>query len=105
MNNVGAWTLYAVVYDGSWGGIPGTDPWLYIDGSSNTKIDELRLYPANASMTTTTYEPLYGPNSACDAHNNILYFDYDAQGRQTTVRDINHNIISYTKQVIQGGNN
>jgi len=37
-------------------------------------IDELRLYPATATMQTTTYQPLVGKTSTCDVNNVIIYF-------------------------------
>lgn len=69
------------------------------------KLDELRLYPANASMETDTYEPLFGISSHCDDRNNIMYYEYDAIGNRKIVRDINGNIISYTKSVKKSTDN
>lgn len=56
-------------------------------------IDELRLYPLNAQMTTYTYEPLIGMTSQCDANNVITYYEYDAFGRLTLIRDQDKNVI------------
>lgn len=81
--------------------VSGQDARLHLSGN-NILIDELRLYPGNASMSTTTYEPLFGPSSKCDAINNINYYEYDAMGRQTVVRDINRKVLSVTRQVVQG---
>lgn len=61
---------------------------------SGTKyIDELRLYPKGAMMTTYTYLPLRGISSQCDAGNRIAYYDYDSLGRLTLVRDLDRNIL------------
>lgn len=64
---------------------------LTITGSGN--IDELRLYPKNAQMTTYTYEPLVGITSQCDVNNNITYYEYDEFGRLKSIRDKDRNII------------
>jgi YD repeat-containing protein len=50
-------------------------------------IDELRLYPINAQMETSTYEPLKGVNSTCDNKNQIVSYEYDQLGRILIVRD------------------
>lgn len=92
----GTWALYTATITGD------GNPLILTSSSSLTRIDELRMYPFGASMSTATYEPLIGISSQCDAHNNILFFEYDAMGRQTTVRDIDKNIINYTKTVVQG---
>jgi hypothetical protein len=56
-------------------------------------IDELRLYPANAQMTTYTYKPLIGISSQCDVNNRISYYEYDTFGRLKLIRDQDKNII------------
>jgi len=95
----GPWSLYSttIVGDGS--------QLTIFSNSSMCRIDELRLYPVEASMTTTTYEPMIGPSSQCDAMSNIHYIEYDAMGRAKLVRDIDKNIISATKTVVQGQDN
>lgn len=97
---VNNWTLYTAYFQGT--GYPLT---ISMPSSQTAKIDELRLLPADASMDTYTYEPLLGVSSHCDERNNILYYEYDAQGRPTVVRDINGNILSLTKHVNQGNDN
>jgi YD repeat-containing protein len=56
-------------------------------------LDELRLYPSNAQMTTYTYTPLIGVSTKCDADNRATYYQYDAFGRLKVVLDQDHNII------------
>jgi hypothetical protein len=56
-------------------------------------IDELRLYPASANMLTNTYNPLIGVSSSCDAANRINYYEYDALGRLSLIRDQDKNIL------------
>ncbi len=48
---------------------------------SGTNIDEVRLFPQGAQMSTLTFSPLYGVTSQCDVTNKILYYEYDGFGR------------------------
>jgi len=61
--------------------------------SGTNYIDELRLYPANALMTTYTYAPLVGMTSACDPGNRITYYNYDEFLRLKWIKDQDKNII------------
>jgi hypothetical protein len=61
--------------------------------SGTGDIDELRLYPANAQMTTYTYTPLVGMTSQCDVDNRVTYYFYDNLGRLKWVKDQDLNII------------
>jgi hypothetical protein len=61
-----------------------------ISGSSN--IDELRLYPAVAQMTTYTYNPS-GVSSITDTKGMNSYFQYDFAQRLKYVQDWAGNII------------
>jgi len=71
--------------------------WIYmkrkITGSSSVGItgsgyiDELRLYPETAQMTTLAYEPLVGMTAQCDVNDRITYYSYDGSGRLTLVKD------------------
>jgi hypothetical protein len=55
-------------------------------------IDELRLYPAVAAMTTYTYNQALGKTSECSASNILTYYHYDQVGRLRFVRDAEGNI-------------
>jgi hypothetical protein len=56
-------------------------------------IDELRLYPANAQMTTYTYSPLIGTTTACDVDSKVTYYFYDGFGRLIYIKDQDGNIL------------
>ncbi len=56
-------------------------------------IDELRVYPASAQMTTYTYQPLLGLTSQCDLNNRISYYEYDNLGRLKDLKDQDGNVI------------
>jgi hypothetical protein len=73
---------------------------LTISGSGD--IDELRLYPSNAQMTTYTYTPLLGMTSQCDVDNRVSYYIYDALGRMKYIRDQDGNILKTIDYHYQG---
>lgn len=92
-NGVNGWRLYKKE-------ITGTST---ITISGNGLIDELRLYPKGALMSTASYKEGIGKTSECDANNRILYYEYDGLGRLITVRDQSRNVIktyeyNYKKQ-------
>jgi hypothetical protein len=55
-------------------------------------IDEVRIYPLGAQMSTYTYSPLIGMTSACDANNKITYYEFDKLARLKNTKDQNRNI-------------
>jgi hypothetical protein len=61
--------------------------------ATNAIIDELRLYPSDALMTTYTYIPLIGMSSTCTPNNYISYYEYDNFNRLKVVRDMDKNIL------------
>jgi YD repeat-containing protein len=65
--------------------------------NSNVYIDELRLYPIGAQMTSYTYKPLVGITSQTDANGKIQYFEYDDIGRLLRIKDTDGNIIKQFK--------
>jgi hypothetical protein len=62
-----------------------------VSGSGN--IDELRLYPLGALMTSYTYAPFMGVTSTSDAKGEISYYEYDSFNRLMNIKDQNGNII------------
>ena len=115
---VSYWTRNAVAYTilGTITGYPikgrSSNGWTYFEHkitgvtsvtvSGSGSIDELRLYPANAQMTTFTYIPLIGMGSQCDINNRIIYYQYDGMQRLGVIKDQNANIVkefSYAYQV------
>lgn len=83
-NAVNEWTYYQYkINDGS--------PSVLINGSGI--IDELRLYPYNSKMETSTYDPTKGKTSICNINNEILYNEYDGLGRLIKQRDGKRNLI------------
>jgi YD repeat-containing protein len=56
-------------------------------------LDELRLYPIDAQMTTYTYSPLVGMTSSCSVNSLTTYYEYDGLNRLLRIRDVDGNII------------
>lgn len=50
-------------------------------------LDDIRLHPADAQMTTYTYDPLVGVTSETDANNVTTYYEYDDLNRLRLVKD------------------
>lgn len=83
---VNGWTYYEHKIVNPVGGL------ITVSGSGGI-IDELRLYPATAQMTTYTYDPLIGVTSQCDINNRITYYKYDDWGRLKTTLDQRRNVV------------
>ncbi|MGN7824856.1 hypothetical protein ACTJJB_32330 [Chitinophaga sp. 22536] len=68
--------------------------------SGQSLIDEVRLFPQGAVMTTTTYEPFLGVTSTCGADNMPVYYSYDALKRPILTRNHNKHIIEKKEYVM-----
>jgi YD repeat-containing protein len=79
----GNWTLYVHKVTGQSA--------ITLSGSGH--IDELRLYPSTAQMTTYTYTPLVGMTSQTDVGNRVTYYEYDGLQRLKRIRDQDYNIL------------
>jgi hypothetical protein len=56
-------------------------------------IDEVRLHPQKAQMTTYTHEPFIGITSQCGPNGQIAYYEYDSFGRLRLIRDADRNVL------------
>lgn len=61
--------------------------------SGTATVDELRLYPAGAQMTTYSYLPSVGISESCDVGNRETHYQYDHASRLAVVKDQDGNII------------
>ena len=61
--------------------------------SGSGSIDEVRLYPALAQMTTYTYDALFRLAATCSANNTVSYYEYDSFNRLVDLKDQYGNII------------
>lgn len=60
---------------------------LSLSGGTGAYVEELRVYPSDAQMTTYTHNPLNGITSVTDPSNFTTYYEYDAFGRLKFVKD------------------
>jgi hypothetical protein len=67
-----------------------TGPVTITDGDA---IDDVRIYPEDAEMTTYTYIPLVGISSITDINNRVSNYQYDALSRLWLIRDDQGNIV------------
>ncbi len=73
----------------------------FIAGRLN--VDDLRVFPKGAQMTTYTYEPLIGMTSQSDPNNKTTTYKYDDFGRLEFVKDHNGNVLNkYTYHYKEG---
>lgn len=56
--------------------------------SNDSWIDEVRLHPLDAIMTTYTYDPLLGMTSMCMPNSSIRYYEYDSNMRLKAIKDL-----------------
>lgn len=61
--------------------------------SGSGYIDEVRLHPQDAQMTSSAYQPLVGVISIADTRGNTAYYEYDGLQRLKYERDQDKNII------------
>lgn len=86
-NPVSGWTYKEYIFTGS-GNLS-----ISSDGISNADLDELRLHPADARMSTMAHDPSNGKITDCDVNNRLTYYEYDGLGRLVHVKDDRKNIL------------
>ena len=85
------WSLYEVILNNVTG----------VNVSGSGYIDDLRLYPIDATMETATYSPQIGVTSHSDANNMPTFFIYDGFGRLTQTTDVDGNLLKVTDYGLQ----
>lgn len=66
---------------------------LRITTSAGILIDDIAFYPEAASISTTTYKPLYGVTSQTDSRGISSFIEYDALGRQRFIRNQDKDVV------------
>jgi YD repeat-containing protein len=71
---------------------------------SGIYVDELRLHPAGAQMTTYTYDPVNGITSSTDSRNRTTYYEYDGRARLKNIRNEDKHILEHYEYHFTTGN-
>jgi len=82
--------------------INSVNPPPYPIGGNGIWIDEVRIIPANASMTTYFYGP-YGKTSEMDTNGRMQYWEYDGFGRLSRILNNDKQLVKSYKY--NAGNN
>jgi YD repeat-containing protein len=93
VNNVPGSTLYVSKRDNSWRLLEWKLNAVTSISILADNMDEVRLRPEHADITTYTYEPGVGISSICDVNNRITQYIYDGLGRLILQVDIDGNIL------------
>ncbi|HXB32924.1 MAG TPA: RHS repeat domain-containing protein [Puia sp.] len=56
-------------------------------------VDDVRIYPSTAQMSTYTYQPMIGLTSSIDPKGFTTYYTYDGFGRLASILDKNGNVL------------
>jgi|GEM_PF-3986152 len=99
-NTVGEWQLYSVEHSAQSGDVLSIEqhPVGITGPPFTTYVDEVRLHPADAAMTSYCYTPLFGKTSETDASNHILYYEHDMFGNTIYEKDMRGNVLSKIEQ-------
>ena len=65
-------------------------------------IDDIRIFPSDAQMTTYTHSPLIGKTGETDPSGRSITYEYDGLGRKNIIRDNDKSIISKTCYNLSG---
>ncbi|MDQ0636545.1 hypothetical protein QF042_000110 [Pedobacter sp. W3I1] len=85
-------------YSISWWYLSGSQ-WVYSGEQAytgqtlNGVIDDVRILPSDAQITTYTYDPMVGMTSSIDTKGMTSYYEYDSSQRLQYVKDQNGNVI------------
>ncbi|WP_276373030.1 hypothetical protein [Chryseolinea sp. H1M3-3] len=87
LGNIASWSLFEYIVTGV------SSITLKRSGTTEVQIDEVRIYPTNARITTSTHHSLFGPTSNTSSNNQTMYTEYDNVGRVKNRLDQNRDIV------------
>ncbi|MDJ1493703.1 hypothetical protein QNI19_12240 [Cytophagaceae bacterium DM2B3-1] len=70
--------------------------------TSGSRLDNIRIYPQNAMLTSYTYIPGWGISGQIDAQGKMQRYQYDTFGRLTLIRDHKGQILKQYRYHYQG---
>jgi YD repeat-containing protein len=91
-----------------WWNLSGSGQWVFNQQPYSTNItltgpvDDVRIFPYDALLTTFTYSPLLGKTSETDPSGKSTIYDYDGLGRLLDIRDQNGNLVKQYSYQYQG---
>lgn len=94
----GNWLLRQITFTNA-------DQGLSLNATAEAWLDEVRLCPEEARMTTYAYDPLIGMTCAIDINNDVIWYEYDGLGRLKLKRDNNRNIVNQYEYKSMGEDN
>ncbi|MCB0494148.1 MAG: hypothetical protein KDC93_17215, partial [Cyclobacteriaceae bacterium] len=65
---------------------------LTMESNATIAVDDIAFYPETASVTSYTYDPLYGKTSVTDSRGTSMYYEYDNLGRLKYIKDQDKNL-------------
>lgn len=79
---------------GKWNAVIGV-PFNPTINNTGSRLDDIRIYPKTASITSYTYKPGSGISSVIDPNGVVQYYEYDSFGRLSVIKDNNRNIVKH----------
>lgn len=92
-----------------WWNLSGSGQWVFNQQPYTTNmtltgpVDDVRVFPSDALMTTYTYSPLLGTTSETDPSGKSKIYDFDGLGRLLDIRDQYGNLVKQYSYQYQGG--
>jgi len=92
-------------YENSTWNFSGVLPFNAVITTSASYLDEVRVYPKNATITTYAYFPGIGVSSITDSNNRISYYMYDSMNRLEFIQDDDKNMVKKMDYQYKTGSN
>ncbi|MFZ6011286.1 MAG: hypothetical protein ACOYXT_13140 [Bacteroidota bacterium] len=94
---------YWYFQDNQWN-FSGELPFSASINTSGTQLDEIRVYPAGARMSTFCYKPGVGMITRMDENHMAQYFKFDDMGKLVTVKNNDKNVVNGYDYYYKKGN-
>ncbi len=85
---------YWYYQDNQWKAVIGV-PYQNAITTSGSRLDNIRIYPKSAFITSYTYKPGWGSDAIIDPNGVVQYHQYDAFGRLKLIKDQDGNIVKH----------